>query len=853
MNSGNGSRLTAVLGPTNTGKTHLAIERMLGHTTGMIGFPLRLLARENYEKVAAKIGTSFVALITGEEKIIPARARYFMCTVEAMPRDKKVEFLAIDEIQLASDYERGHIFTEKLLRARGSKETMFLGASTIKPLLKKVIPTAEFIARPRLSKLTYSGSKKITRLPRRSAIVVFSAQDVYGLAELVRQQKGGTAVVLGALSPRTRNAQVELYQNGEVDYLIATDAIGMGLNMNINHVAFADNSKFDGRIPRYLSAQELAQIAGRAGRHMNDGTFGVTGNCPGFEEETISAIEDHSFEAVRGIFWRNRDLSFDNIGSLKKSLEAPPPHPFFLRKRDSSDHTSLITIARNSELIKRVNSPQEVRLLWDVCQIPDFRKTLTGSHSQLLTDIYCHLSGKEGHLPTDWVNSQMSRFDRADGDIDTLLGRIAHIRTWTFITNKSNWIMDPIHWRQIARSIEDRLSDALHEKLTQRFVDRRATILFQKMRDSEDLLAGVSSNGVVTVEGHKVGTLRGLNFVADVSDKNNSKPVLAAVRKTLPHELTRRVNKIFMETDDNFSINDLGHIFWGESKLATIRRGRDPLTPSVNLDVSELIANEERKILSRRLDEWLSAYMMSVIPVLIRLKNTSFKGTSAGIVFQIIERLGNAPCSSLKDLIKTLTDSDKRDLSKSGLRFGIYTVFLSDLLKPKQIALLAILWKVFNEDKSLLELPTPGRVSLPKNDKIHEDLYSVLGFIDFGSQVIRFDIVERLAAILRKSSRNGPFSINAEMMSLVGLNHEGIAPVLAKLGYQQLKSTEGEIKFKRRNTKNKNKRQVKSNKLTDASYKITAKPRKTHKSYSEKADRPNPSPFSVLEQIKLAH
>ena len=853
MTIGNGSHLTAVLGPTNTGKTHLAIERMLAHATGMIGFPLRLLARENYEKVAAKIGANRVALITGEEKIIPARARYFMCTVEAMPRDKAVEFLAIDEIQLASDYERGHIFTEKLLRARGSKETMFLGALTIKPLLKKVIPEAEFIARPRLSKLSYSGSKKITRLPRRSAIVVFSAQDVYGLAELVRQQKGGTAVVLGALSPRTRNAQVELYQNGEVDYLIATDAIGMGLNMNINHVAFADNSKFDGRIPRYLSAQELAQIAGRAGRYMNDGTFGVTGNCPGFGEETISAIEDHRFEPVRGIFWRNRDLSFDTIGNLKKSLEVSPPRPFFLRKRDSGDHIALAAITRNPEIIQRVNSPHEVRLLWDVCQIPDFRKTLTGSHSQLLTDIYYHLSDKEGHLPTDWVNNQMSRFDKVEGDIDTLLGRIAHIRTWTYITNKSDWIVDPVNWRQIARSIEDRLSDALHEKLTQRFVDRRAAILFQKMRDSEDLLAAVSSNGDVKVEGHKVGTLQGLNFIADISDKNNSKPVLAAVRKTLPHELTRRVNKIVIETDDNFSINDLGHISWCGSKLASIQRGRDPLTPIINLDVSELVENEERRILTRRLRDWLSAYMLSVLPALIRLKNTSYKGAAAGIVFQIIERLGNAPRSSLNDLIKTLNDNDRRDLSKSGLRFGIYTVFVPELLKPKQVTLLAILWRVFNEDKSLPELPTPGRVSIPKNAKIKESFYHVLGFIDFGSQVIRLDIVERLGAILRKCARNGAFPINAEMLSLVGLSQEGITPVLVKLGYQQLKSADGEVRFRRRNQKYKRKPQFRANKSTETSWKKTGSLRKTQRPHSGKAERLNPSPFSVLEQIKLVH
>ena len=844
-------RLTAVLGPTNTGKTHLALERMLGYQTGMIGFPLRLLARENYDKIVSQKGRKLVALITGEEKIIPANARYFMCTVESMPNDKVVDFLAIDEIQLAADYERGYIFTEKLLWARGTKETMFLGALTIKPLLQKIIPEADFIVRPRLSKLTYSGVKKITRLPKRSAIVAFSAQDVYVLAELVRQQKGGAAVVLGALSPRTRNAQVELYQNGEVDYLIATDAIGMGLNMNINHIAFAENSKFDGRIPRRLTAQELAQIAGRAGRYMNDGTFGATGDCPSFEDETIIAIEEHLFDPLRSMFWRNKDLSFNNLRALRKSLEVPAPHSFLLRKRDGGDHHTLINLARNIEITSRVNSGHDVRVLWDVCQIPDFRKTLTESHSRLLTDIFCHLLDGEGYLPPDWINSQMTRFDRTDGDIDTLSGRIAHIRTWTYITNRSNWILDPIHWREKARLIEDKLSDALHEKLTQRFVDRRAAILVQKMRDSEELLSGVSLDGEVTVEGYKVGHLTGLNFIADISNDKNSKPVLTAVRKTLPIELTRRVQMIQSENDECFAIDNMGHMFWRDCKIGALGKGISPLKPIIILTISELVTNEQRDVLTKRLNVWFSRYISEAIPSLLNLQTTKIKGPALGILYQITEGLGNASRNSLNSLIKGLNDQDKLDLARLGLRFGIHTVFIPDLLKPRPIKLLAILWRIFNEDKDLLKPPIPGRVSIPRDARIHDNLYRAVGFVQLGTQMIRLDIVERLAAMLRKAGKSGEFLLNSEMRSLVGLNYTDLAAAIQYLGYKQIEGADDKLLFRRHNFEKKDKKLHKIGRRSKALEELQMRSEKGPHKPVEKRVKNDFSPFSVLEKLKL--
>ncbi|MGH6913932.1 MAG: helicase-related protein, partial [Geminicoccales bacterium] len=474
--------MTAVLGPTNTGKTYLAIERMLGYRTGMIGFPLRLLARENYDRVVAVKGRGRVALVTGEEKILPANPAYFLCTVESMPINRPVEFLAIDEIQLCADPDRGHVFTDRLLHARGSEETMFLGSDTVRPLLRKLVPEAEYISRPRFSKLTYIGPKKVTRLPPRSAVVAFSAADVYAIAELVRQQRGGTAVVLGALSPRTRNAQVALFEGGEVDYLVATDAIGMGLNLNLDHVAFAKLGKFDGRLPRRLSAAEVAQIAGRAGRHMSDGTFGVTAEQRPMEPGLVEAVEAHRFDPLHALCWRSRDLDFRSIQLLLKALERRPPVPQLVRVRNADDQLALSALARDPEVERHATNPAAVRLLWEVCQVPDFRKILSDQHVRLLGQVYRHLVSGEGWLAEDWVARHLAHIDRTDGDIDALTARIAHVRTWTYIAHRGDWLADSVHWQERARAIEDRLSDALHDRLTQRFVDRRAAFLVRRLK-----------------------------------------------------------------------------------------------------------------------------------------------------------------------------------------------------------------------------------------------------------------------------------------------------------------------------------------------------------------------------------
>ncbi len=790
-------RITAVLGPTNTGKTHLAIERMLGHHSGMIGFPLRLLARENYDRVVARAGRSQVALITGEEKIIPARARYFLCTVESMPTNRSVEFLAIDEIQMAGDRERGHIFTQRLLSARGTVETMFLGSGTMRTLLEKLVPEVAFSGRPRLSSLAWAGPRKITRLPRRSAVVAFSANDVYTLAELVRRQRGGAAVVLGALSPRTRNAQVDLYQAGEVDFLIATDAIGMGLNMDIDHVAFAGDTKFDGRRPRRLDHQELAQIAGRAGRHMNDGTFGVTAGCAEFDAETITAIEQHRFESLRRIYWRNADLDFNTVRDLKRSLERAPSWPFLAPKRDAEDQAALVALSRDTALMQRADTPGRVRLLWDVCQVPDFRKTLTEPHTRLLTLLFGHLAGGAERLPQDWVARQVERLDRTNGDIDTLAGRISHVRTWTYITQRQDWITDPVHWRERARAIEDRLSDALHARLISRFVDRRAAILSRRLRDGDELTAAVKPDGTVTVEGHRVGRLAGLRFTPDAPDSRTPRPIVTATRRILPRELVRQAAEIRSAPDRTFRFGPRGAVLWNGERIATLARGRHPLEPAIEMDVPDLLPSADRDAVAQCLQDWLGSCRARLIPGLDRLRAAGETGPVRGIFFQLTEGPGLLPRRQVTPLLADLDATGRRTLSRAGVRFGTESVFMPGLLKPRAARFLALLWQVHHGQWHEDALVPPGRAAVVANRVMPAGLYSATGYVRIGGLAVRADILERLAAAARREPRDRPFAISQDMLSLLGVTRAAAGAVLADLGYVRTGGSDEHPMFRR--------------------------------------------------------
>tara|TARA_R110001583_G_scaffold89212_1_gene230447 strand:- start:7388 stop:10318 length:2931 start_codon:yes stop_codon:yes gene_type:complete len=775
------------LGPTNTGKTHLAMERMLAHTSGMIGFPLRLLARENYDRAVARVGKGAVALITGEERIVPKSARYFLCTVEAMPVSKQVDFLGIDEIQMCADPERGHVFTDRLLHARGLNETMFMGAETIRPVIRKLIDNVEFDTRARFSTLAYNGSKKIQRLPGQSAIVTFSAQEVYAVAELVRRQKGGAAVVLGALSPRTRNAQVEMFQNGEVEHLIATDAIGMGLNLDLNHVAFAALHKFDGQFNRGLSAAEMAQIAGRAGRHMNDGTFGVTGNLSGIDPDIIEQIEAHEFEPLAKVFWRNARLDFRSVEALQKSLRRRSDNPTLVLTREPVDEVMLDHLSQNEDVARIASAPDRVQLLWEVCQIPDFRNIHTDTHPRLLTSIYRFLAKPNSKLPVDWLGEQVLRMDRYDGDIDQLSSRLAGIRVWTYVSHKHHWLEDANHWQDRTRAIEDKLSDVLHERLTQRFVDRRTSVLLKSLKDKSELMSTITANGEVQVEGEYVGRLEGFRFIADETDAAfEGKAIASAARRALTGEIAQRVKQLETDEDDKFAVNGQLEVLWNSSVVGGLKKGDTVLSPDIQVIDSEFFDGPARERVRTRLQNFINAHIEARLKMLTRLRDCQLPGPIRGLLFQLNEGLGCVPRSDLESLIKDLGDEDRKALAKLGVRLGVETVHVLDALKPDPVELRGILWAVARDLEALPELPPAGRTSVPNDRSNSKGFYLAAGYMPVGPLAARVDMLERFAALLRQKARenDGKVKPDPDLLSLLGCTVEQAEGVFTALGWR---------------------------------------------------------------------
>jgi ATP-dependent RNA helicase SUPV3L1/SUV3 len=754
LSSANG-RLTAVLGPTNTGKTYLAIERMLGHESGMIGFPLRLLARENYDRVVKIKGASQVALVTGEEKIAPPGARYFICTVESMPLDRSVSFLAVDEVQMAADPERGHFFTDRILYARGSNETMLLGADTIRPVLNRLLPDIDVVARPRFSKLSYVGPKKATRLPRRSAVVGFSANEVYEMAELIRRQRGGTAIVMGAMSPRTRNAQVEMFESGEVDYLVATDAIGMGLNLDVNHVWFASLRKYDGRSSRPLRAVELAQIAGRAGRHMNDGTFGTTTDVDGLDAETVEAIENHRFDPLRDVQWRNSDLDFRSAPALIASLNALPPHAALQRVREQDDQLALQTLSAHSEFLPRLHAPGRVKLLWEVCQVPDFRKTMTEEHTALLGQLFQHLTQGGERLPEDWIDSHVKRLERFDGDIDTLMSRIAHVRTWTYISHRTDWIQRAVHWQERARAIEDKLSDVLHQRLMQRFVDRRAALLVRRLRDEGEMTSSVAAAGEVTVEGEHLGRIEGFRFVPDTTEgQTDQKAVLSAALRALRTDLPARLQAFTASPDGELVFDSQLRVCWGGGPVARLLPSGDILAPKVEALASDLLDGPAREDVRKRAAAWVETRVRLGLSELMDARATAELPPGArGIVFQLCESLGVLPRRPIEQQLAQLGEEDRKALARLGVRVGVYSLYFPSMLKPVPIRLRAGLWMVAKGRETIPPLPIEGRTSMDLPRDAERDFYAAIGYLPLGDHAIRADMVERLAAMARQAVR----------------------------------------------------------------------------------------------------
>ncbi len=754
LSSANG-RLTAVLGPTNTGKTYLAIERMLGHESGMIGFPLRLLARENYDRVVRIKGASQVALVTGEEKITPPGARYFICTVESMPLDRSVSFLAVDEVQMAADPERGHFFTDRILHARGSNETMLLGADTIRPILNRLLPDIDVVARPRFSKLTYVGPKKATRLPQRSAVVGFSVNEVYEIAELIRRQRGGTAIVMGALSPRTRNAQVEMFESGEVDYLVATDAIGMGLNLDVNHVWFASLRKYDGRSTRPLRAVELAQIAGRAGRHMNDGTFGTTTDVDGLDAETVEAIENHRFDPLRDVQWRNSDLDFRSVPALIAALNAQPPHAALQRVREQDDQLALQTLSAHSDFLPRLHAPGRVKLLWEVCQVPDFRKTMTEEHTALLGQLFQHLTQGGERLPEDWIDSHVKRLERFDGDIDTLMSRIAHVRTWTYISHRTDWIQRAVHWQERARAIEDKLSDVLHQRLMQRFVDRRAALLVRRLRDEGEMTSSVAAAGEVTVEGEHLGRIEGFRFVPDATEGHaDQKAVLSAALRALRQDLPARLQAFTASPDGELVFDSQLRVCWGGGPVARLLPSGDILAPKVEALASDLLDGPAREDVRKRAAAWVETRVRLGLSELMDARATAELPPGArGIVFQLCESLGVLPRRPIEQQLAQLGEEDRKALARLGVRVGVYSLYFPSMLKPVPIRLRAGLWMVAKERETIPPLPIEGRTSMDLPRDAERDFYAAIGYLPLGDHAIRADMVERLAAMARQAVR----------------------------------------------------------------------------------------------------
>ncbi len=748
-------RLTAVLGPTNTGKTYLAIERMLGHESGMIGFPLRLLARENYDRIVQVKGASQVALITGEEKIAPAGARYFVCTVESMPLDRQVSFLAVDEVQMAADLERGHFFTDRLLHARGTHETMLLGADTIRPVLNRLLPDIDVVARPRFSKLTYVGPKKATRLPRRSAVVGFSANEVYEIAELIRRQRGGTAIVMGAMSPRTRNAQVDMFQSGEVDYLVATDAIGMGLNMDVNHVWFASLRKYDGRSLRPLRNVELAQIAGRAGRHMNDGTFGTTADVGGLEPDVVEAIENHRFDPLRDVQWRNSDLHFHSVPALIASLNRPPPHAALQRVREQDDQLALQTLSAHSAFLPRLHAPQRVKLLWEVCQVPDFRKTMTEEHTRLLGQLFEHLTQGGERLPEDWIESHVQRLERYDGDIDTLMARIAHVRTWTYISHRPDWIQRAIHWQERARAIEDKLSDALHQRLMQRFVDRRAALLVRRLRDEGEMTTSVAAAGEVSVEGEHLGRIEGFRFVPDATEgQTDQKAVLSAALRALRQDLPARLQAFASSADGELVFDAQLRVCWGGGPVARLLPSGDILAPKVEALPSDLLDGPAREEVRKRAAAWVETRIRLGLSELMDARATAELPAGArGVIFQLCEGLGVLPRRQIEQQLTELGEEDRKALARLGVRVGVYSLYFPSMLKPVPIRLRAGLWMIARNRETIPPLPAEGRTSMDLPRDAEREFYAIIGYLPLGDHAIRADMVERLAAMARQSVR----------------------------------------------------------------------------------------------------
>jgi len=816
------NKITAVLGPTNTGKTYLAIETMLSFDSGMIGFPLRLLAREVYDKIIKKISLDKVALITGEEKIIPANAKYFLCTVESMPVNKHLDFVGIDEIQMCADHERGHIFTDRLLNLRGEKLTMFMGSSTIKNIINKLDEDTEFINRERLSKLSYVGHKKISRINRKTAIIAFSTEEVYAIAELVRRQKGGAAIVMGSLSPKTRNAQVELYQSGDVDFLVATDAIGMGINMDLENVYFSNLKKFDGKKQRRLNMSEIGQIAGRAGRYLNDGNFGITGDCKEIAAEEVELLEGHKFEEIRMLFWRNSNLNFNNALSLIKSLEEKPNTHWLRKIHECGDEKVLRYFLKDLKRFNIENNKETLELLWECCQIPDFVKKTYGNHIEVVSKVFGFLNSKEGRITNDFMRLQLMKLDKLEGNVDSLSNRIANVRTWSYVSNKINWVENQGYWIEKTKLLEDRLSDRLHEELTKTFIDKRASVLARGLKQDIEFKTEIMEDNKVIIDDQFIGSLKGLKFEMDLKVgalETDIKSLKKAARQTVGPELQKRIGSIIetglIEIKDDFKI------YWKDFPIAKLTTGKDYLNPDLLLIVDDILENNDKQKLSDFLEKWIKEKINYILKSLIDLRNLKESNSSIkALAYQLYENNGVIKREIVSDYLKKLGQDERKILRDMGVKFGRYHVFLFRLLKPEAVSLRTLLWKNFNQKYFDLTPPTFGLNFLEDKDIKNKNFMFLCGFENFDNYYVRIDILERLFVQIINSNNDKDKDIKLvpEMLNLLGCSKDNFKNLIKKMNYKIIEKDK-EIYF-RYNPKRQIKKAFKKKETSNSPFKV---------------------------------
>ncbi len=847
--SNDNENLLAILGPTNTGKTFTAFEKLFSYSSGIFGFPLRLLARENYDKAVKRIGLSNVALITGEEKILPKEAKYFFCTVESMPNNISVDCVIIDEIQLAADYERGHIFTDRILNLKGNFQTIFLGSLNIENILKKIYPNITIEKKNRFSQLTFLKKQNFSKLEPRSAIIAFNINKVYEIAENIRTHKGGTAVVLGSLSPRTRNAQVEVYENKNVDYLVATDAIGMGLNLNINHVSFSSLEKFDGRYNRNLAPNELGQIAGRAGRYKQDGTFSYTKEAGDLDPLIIKQIETHNFDKIQKIYWRNSDLDFNSTDTLLSSLKKYPIHNYLIHKKNALDETNFRNLINDNEIKKFLISKKNLKLLWNVSQIPDFEKLFNDNYLSLLKNIYLILIKNNYKIPEEWIDKKISRLNNFDGGIPELSIKISQIRTWTYISNNHNWLKNTHYWKEKTQKIENELSDQLHNSLTKKFIDYSSKFFIgqQKSQNIQDIL--IKNNNEIFLDKYKYGIIKGFDLIEDKKIFSQSLFSISNVKKSVRNMINEKVDSFLNAPLDSITFADINNskinedtlIYWGDEPIGKLRKGKSIYRPTADTLNSEYLSSENKLLISAKLQKWLDNEINDTLYPINKELDEDINSEIRAIVFNCFENFGNYPIEKFKDILKNITQESKHQLSKLGIRIGAKYFFIPNLLKKKPLELCAILWKTFyqNDIDHILPMPLNGRVSFKSEIKMPNNYWQSIGYININNFLFRIDVFEKIFFLARQKLKKGPFLESSDLMNPIGCNSNQLKDIMVFCGYEYLTISDEKKLFYLSNKKKETQKTIKNN----LNKKITKKYNK------DKSKRDPNSPFAVLEKL----